>query len=359
MLEEVKYDKANSFQLNPFVIYEANEAATLILKSSTEIKPLCICDDNPSKIGKLFYGYTVMSLKDALLKYQDFDIYIASEGTDYSKAKERILKQVDENRIIKHCTEFININDSKQEEFIDFFKANEERINYLYEILSDEESKMVLTKLVKGFLSKKSKYFSEITSIDQYFPDVVKLSKNEVFIDGGAYHGESIGMFKFQTNDEYKSIHSFEPTKKSFRMLEKIKKIYFNNDSKIFLYKYGLSDKNGKVYFQTFNADSSANKVVSTETDNSIDVVCLDDVINDEVTYIKLDVEGSEIAALKGAKKIIDKNKPKLAVCVYHNIEDIINIPQFIIGLGLPYKYYLRHHGTEPNLWNETVFYAV
>lgn len=126
----------------------------------------------------------------------------------------------------------------------------------------------------------------------------------------------------------------------------------------VILLYHGLNDKNGKVYF-LIDDDGSSNKVVSTETKHCIDVVCLDDVLNDNATYLKLDVEGSELEALKGAKKIINKNKPQIAACLYHKIEDLINVPEFIIGLGLPYKYYIRHHGKEPLLYAETVFYAI
>ena len=361
ILEDVKYKQIDTPPFEPYIIYEANDITAAILRENA-IKPICICDDTALAAGKHFNGYTILSLEEALNKYEDINIYIASVN-NYCEIRNHISKCVNKVKIIEHCSNHIKLNDSITDRYIDFFKSNEDRINTIYEMLSDERSRLILLNLIKGFASKKSHYFSEITSPDQYFPDVVKLSSNEVFIDGGAYMGDTIEKFKKKVNNEYTAIHSFEPTEKSFKILSKIKKMYFNNDPKIFIYKFGLSDKNDKAYFLTHNEQdtfsSAGNRVVLTQTNITIDVVRLDDLIKDEVTYIKLDVEGSELEALKGAKDIICKYKPKLAVCVYHNIEDIYNIPKYIYELGLPYKYYLRHHGREPNLQDETVFYAI
>ena len=82
----------------------------------------------------------------------------------------------------------------------------------------------------------------------------------------------------------------------------------------------------------------------------------MDNCILDEVTYIKLDIEGAELEALKGAKKIIQKYKPRLAVCIYHKKEDLIEIPQYLKELVPEYKFYVRHYSN--TTW-ETVLYAV
>jgi len=82
---------------------------------------------------------------------------------------------------------------------------------------------------------------------------------------------------------------------------------------------------------------------------------------NEKVTFIKMDIEGSELEALKGAEKQIRENKPKLAICVYHKEEDLITIPQYILSLNPEYKLYLRYFGSSDfnSLWTELVLYAV
>lgn len=72
-------------------------------------------------------------------------------------------------------------------------------------------------------------------------------------------------------------------------------------------------------------------------------------------TFIKMDIEGAELEALEGAKTTIVKNKPKLAICLYHKPDDLWKIPLYLKDLVPEYKFYIRHHGKVR--W-ETVLYA-
>ena len=98
--------------------------------------------------------------------------------------------------------------------------------------------------------------------------------------------------------------------------------------------------------------------VVDSEKDATavLEVVALDDVIDDSVTFIKMDIEGSELKALEGAKGLIKKYKPKLAISVYHKPEDIVELPLYIKTLIPEYKLYLRHYS---NFYRETILYAI
>lgn len=88
-----------------------------------------------------------------------------------------------------------------------------------------------------------------------------------------------------------------------------------------------------------------------------VPVDSLDHLLGDErVTYIKMDIEGAELNALKGGANIIEKYKPKLAISLYHKAEDIYEIPLYLKSLVPEYKFYIRHY---TDLWEETVLYAV
>jgi hypothetical protein len=83
----------------------------------------------------------------------------------------------------------------------------------------------------------------------------------------------------------------------------------------------------------------------------------IDDIVLDKkVSFIKMDIEGAELEALKGAKNTIQNNYPKLAIAIYHKPDDLLNIPQYILSLNRNYKFYLRHYGY--NSW-ETILYAI
>ncbi len=96
---------------------------------------------------------------------------------------------------------------------------------------------------------------------------------------------------------------------------------------------------------------------ISQDGDLEVNVIKLDDFFktHEPPTFIKMDIEGSELVALKGCTEIISKYKPKLAICVYHKPEDIFEIPEFILSLNSDYKMWLRHY---TNLVNETVLYC-
>lgn len=102
---------------------------------------------------------------------------------------------------------------------------------------------------------------------------------------------------------------------------------------------------NGNTEGGRFTADSKDSK-------NSLDVKRIDDLDIDYkgTLYIKMDIEGSELQALKGAIDTITKYKPYLAVCLYHRKNDLVEIPLFIDSLGVKYDYYLRG-GYHTILW--------
>lgn len=116
----------------------------------------------------------------------------------------------------------------------------------------------------------------------------------------------------------------------------------------------------GKVFFQ---AEAAINKMGAHVIDEfeegacEMKCTCLDEELTKGVTLIKMDIEGAELRALKGAKDVIMKNRPKLAICVYHRKEHIIEIYQWIKSLNLGYKFYLRHPWRHSML--DTVLFAI
>ena len=87
----------------------------------------------------------------------------------------------------------------------------------------------------------------------------------------------------------------------------------------------------------------------------SVECVPLDTVVSEKVTFIKMDIEGSEMRALSGARHLITTCKPKLAICIYHKLDDLWKIPLYIHSLVPEYKFYVRHHSI---LYVDTVLYA-
>jgi FkbM family methyltransferase len=75
----------------------------------------------------------------------------------------------------------------------------------------------------------------------------------------------------------------------------------------------------------------------------------------EKVDFIKMDIEGAELNALKGCEQTLRRFKPKLAVTVYHSVDDFWEIPEYLKSLDLDYKFYLRHFTIHAE---ETVLFA-
>ncbi|MCL1998619.1 MAG: FkbM family methyltransferase [Turicibacter sp.] len=192
----------------------------------------------------------------------------------------------------------------------------------------------------------------------QYFDkDIIQPIQNEVFVDAGAYGLKNSRRFVEWTSGEYSDIHAFEPDKKNYKNCLKILKNPQNNfdSQKIKLVQKGLYDKSATISF-------NMNKRKSTISDDgilTIKTIALDKYMKNQEnppTFIKMDVEGAELAALKGAKETIKRHRPRLAICIYHKPEDILDIPLYILSLVPDYKLYIRHYTT----WKiETVLYCI
>lgn len=200
-------------------------------------------------------------------------------------------------------------------------------------------------------------YAGESLEEKQYFDeDILHYETEEVFVDCGVYDlGTSI---RFVENCrahgvEKIAVHAFEPDPENYRGCVERKPELEDAGAAVSLYPYGVWCEDGEISFES--GDGSGSKVASSGSD-SIKVVTLDSVIHEKVTFIKMDIEGAELEALKGAKNLIQAYRPKLAICIYHKPEDLTEIPLYIKSLVPDYKLYVRHYS---NNTGELVLYAV
>jgi FkbM family methyltransferase len=168
----------------------------------------------------------------------------------------------------------------------------------------------------------------------------------EVFVDAGCFDfATSLNFIKW-CGGKYKKIIAFEPDPIQYPICVENSK----NINNAVIYPYGLWNEKATLSFDDTGCITNDLKENIVE----IKTVKLDDILNGEkATFIKMDIEGAELNALKGAKQTILKYRPKLAICVYHKPEDIWEIPAYILSLRNDYKFYLRHY------WYDTVLYAI
>ncbi len=174
-------------------------------------------------------------------------------------------------------------------------------------------------------------------------------------MDAGALNLETSLRFMEACRDSHVQnyrIHAFEPDGAS---CERCREILKNMpDAAITLYHAGLWSEDTTLYFE--ENGNAASRITKEKTGTSIKTAALDHCIAGPVTFIKMDIEGAELEALKGSREIIQRYRPRLAISAYHKKEDLVELPLYIKELVPEYKLYIRHYS---NAGVETVLYAV
>ena len=227
-----------------------------------------------------------------------------------------------------------------------------EELENIYNKLADERSQQTLLDVVRGWLTADLWYFIHSYVPDQYFPaDVIRLNDHETIVECGSNNGDTLKDIVQVTGGHFHKIICFEPNIDCIRQL---KDAIRQCPQPIELIEKGVGNAVEQMYFK--DAGSSSKIATKEDHDYMIEVTTLDAEIQEDVSYIKMDIEGAELAALQGGENLIRKCSPLLAVCVYHKMSDIFNIARYLWQLQPDYQLYLRHHTCGAG---ETVLYAV
>lgn len=218
------------------------------------------------------------------------------------------------------------------------FREHQDKYNAVYRRLKDDVSKAQFEKLVKFKLSYNLAYLEGFTcrEDEQYFEDFLGLKETgEVFVDVGSFDGYTTQEF-IRRCPEYTAIHVFEPDPENMPVVRERLAPYRD----VSYFAKGLSDQRQVC---RFSVEGSISRM-SDDGAVSIQVDQLDSILDGPVTFIKMDIEGAECAALRGAQRIIREHHPKLALCVYHNTGDFWRIPELVLSIRNDYDVYLRHY---------------
>lgn len=291
---------------------------------------------------KLFHGHKISSYASLKEKFGDM-IVLLCFGSSLPDVIENILKIASEQELYAPEVPVIGggLFDS------DFLKKNAESLHFVYNRLADDISRHTFENIIKYKLSGKISYLLNC-QVDENEPytSFLKL-ENERFLDLGAYNGDTVLGFT-ENFPKYDSILAVEPDKKTFKKLlkntENIKNLTTVNAC--------ISDKCETVNFKMLGGRNS----VLGDGKDQIEAVTIDSLTFNP-TYIKMDVEGEEVAAIKGGSQTILKGKPKMLISAYHRTDDFITIPKAVLGIRDDYKIYMRHFKYLP-AW-DTNFYFI
>lgn len=342
----------------PIVLFGAGCTSEFIVDqmNSQGIYPKYFCDNDVAKRGQEIAGLEVLSPEN-LQKLQNGYYYITTQ-LYYREIKEQLLDLGIAEEKILQCDIICQFPWEKQ--IISFLEKEGNKLELFYDRLQDEKSKTVFENRLKFLLTRRREYMTSIHDELPYFDtSIFDPNKIQNYIDLGTYTGDTIEQF-CKLNHSYQRVWGFEPDKE----LEKEANKNLSQYRDITLAPYATSDFDGSMQVQSglgimqtidnqYEGDASTGKI--------FDVCKLDTYFADqdiESCFVKMDIEGAEMATLRGMEGFMSRNAPIMAICIYHKLEDIVEIPELLDDLengkgGV--KYYLRHYSDNQT---ETVLFA-
>ena len=346
------------------IIYGAgyNGIDTLIQLRKHGITPSCFCDADAGKHGLDICGVDVIGSNELESLNKNSAIIVTPQECTIdivtmlsNKRFNNILFHSSAWAMLKQAEETIKRIPLNQE----LYKRNEQKVKLVFEHLCDQKSRDVFDAAVKYHLTGDYHQGARLRDGDLYYPKgVINIGENEVYVDCGAYNGETIAHFISKTPDgSYRYIYGFEPDPMVFQMLNAYVSKRRWKDVRV--EEVGISAERGKLHFIA-SGDISSHITIEDDDSVEITVSSLDNLLHapncpHPPTYIKMDIEGAELDALRGATQTIQTFHPKLAVCLYHRFEDLWEIPYYILSNYQNYSIYIRQHAEAL----EQVLYAV
>jgi FkbM family methyltransferase len=236
---------------------------------------------------------------------------------------------------LRALEELSDKSDSINPNFLHFslYKLNLNKINYPIEFY------FTVAGILTDFIIKQYEY----NKLDT----IIKAEKGDFVIDGGGCWGDTALYFANEVGVNGR-VFSFEFIPNNIKIFERNISLNKNLKENIELIRNPLwSDSKTKLYFKDYGPGSK----VGFDKVNGLESECytlsIDELVKQrnlpKVDFIKMDIEGAEINALKGSIETITKFKPKLAIALYHSAEDFKNIPVFLKELVPGYKFYFSH----------------
>ncbi|MEI8366732.1 MAG: FkbM family methyltransferase [Parachlamydiaceae bacterium] len=363
--EQSTFDEMTTPFQNSLVIFGAGNIGKKTMRALrlAGIEPHAFSDNNSALWGSEIEGVTVLSPSEAANRYGKNSAFVVTiwrgEGTDTMAERCEPLRQLGCNKVVDFGAVFWKFPDL----FLPHYSFDlphkvleqADEIRSAFKLFEDLDSQKEFIAQIRWRLWLDFDGLPRPVQHEIYFPqDLVTVSESESFVDCGAFDGDTMRDFLNVRGNAFGHYTAFEADPKNYRkLLANVEKLPKDIKEKITTYAEAVGARREKVYFDARGTESSGVGGGSLE----IDSVPLDEILLGKTpTWIKMDIEGSEPDALKGANEIISLHAPVLAICVYHQQNHLWLIPLMISKMFSNYKYFLRPHLLES--W-DLVCYAI
>lgn len=336
----------------PIVLYGMGNGADKILDwcEANRVQVSTVFASDEFVRGQVFRGFTVCKYSDVLEKLGEDILVVIAFASEVPKVLEVFQSLAAKHEVLTPHLSLFAETDTVSWEWLEKYAT---QLQEVYDKLADNQSRKVFADILNYKISGKVQYlFDCATDRKEDLQTVFRFNDQEVYLDLGAYNGDTVQEFLTLVQGSYEHITAVEPDVKNCRKLTALAE----NLEKITVIQKGIWNEPQELGFSqsggrqsTFMADKKA--VVKVD---SIDNICA----GAAVSYIKMDVEGAEKQALAGGRKTIAEYKPKMMIAAYHYDNDIFALPQLLWQINPEYKIYLRKHPYVP-AWEINFFVKI
>ena len=329
---------------NPVVLYGMGDGADKVLNAfayyGIEVSGVFASDGFVR--GQRFHEFTVKRLEDLEGELGDFAVALcfASSLPDVMAQMKRVAE--------RHETRVPSVpvfGDTLMDD--DFIAEHRDDMEKAYDLLADEQSRRVCEAVLAFYYTGELEWLDAVTTDKDEAFKILNLGDNEVYVDLGAYNGDTIDEFLHYSGGTYRKIIALEPNAKNFEKL----KAHCADRERVTLWQLGAWSENTTLIF---NNKAGRNSAVASQGVPTR-VAAVDSLLcGIRAGYVKADVEGADYETLLGMKNTL-KAKPKLNFAAYHRTEDIFRLPLLIHALNPTYRIFLRHHPYIP-AWDTNLY---
>lgn len=296
--------------------------------------------------GHSFCGHLVHKLSDIEEKLGCGNFVIALA---FAAGYESLINRIDEiagrNILLAPDTDAIGVGAFTKA----MLRDNIEKIEKVYGMLADDRSRQVYLDVLSYKITGDISYLQRCcTQPVEAYRHILKPDKNEIYVDLGAYSGDTVRELLSFTDGFYEKIYALEPNKRNFRKLSE----YAEGMENCYIYNAAAWRDEDTLIFNTGGGRQSQVSQKGIE----VRAISVDKLLDgNRATYIKYDVEGSERQAIEGSRYTISAFAPKLCVALYHKAEDIFELPLMVNDINPGYRFYIRHYPYYP-AWETNLF---
>ncbi len=327
------------------------------------VEPLAFADNNPAAWGSSVEGVPVLPPADAARRFGDSAVFVVTVwgalGKDRMRDRIAHLQELGCRRVVS----FGPLYWKYPEGVLPHYGAglphhvheHAAEVMAAFDLWSDDASRLEYLSQIRWRLYMDFDALAAPVAHSIYFPqDLCPLSPDEVFVDCGAFDGDTVQLFLKESGEKFRAIVAIEPDPANFAHLrENAARMPGADRQAIQVLHAATGARTEKVRLMAEGTKSS----VIGAGDVEVDCVTLDTVLTSPVpTYLKMDIEGAEVDTLTGASRIVRDHTPVLAICCYHSQDHLWKIPLLIHSLNPDYRFYLRPHDLE--MW-DLVCYAI